>query len=313
MSETWGHDLLHAGLDERDRGRGQHALVVRTGGLGDILFATPVIRIYAEMGYAVSVFTVKMGESALRHNPHVRCLYTRTDQPWDAPLFHDIQKYFHRVANLQNSLEGNVVFRVEDPGYYANHWQRQTTADFAEETLKAAGLSNPERKLLLPELYWNDIETEWARAWVAKTRQTGRQAVLWNPLGSSMNKHVLQAPEMMRWMLAEFPSADIAVVGDFRVHAHPILAPALRALREEHPERVCIVAFRPGDFTTWTPLRSRTNSTPRTSRSTTLALSAWTLAQSQPIASTGPVRHRSVRTSCQTLVRWRRCFVGMQP
>lgn len=192
------------------------ACVVRYGGIGDVIIATPVIRLLKEQGYHVTVNTSENGREMLRNNPHVdRIIYQGINEVANADLesyWGRLSKGFDRFVNLSGTLEeALLMIKGRCPDYELPQDERRAkygNINYYDHALKVAGI---DARGLNGEIYLTDDEEMNARVWRAAL--SGRFVVVWALGGSGPHKRFPWYAMAMEAFRREHPEVIFITVG----------------------------------------------------------------------------------------------------
>lgn len=193
------------------------ALVIRYGGIGDMIIVTPVLRRLAEEGYEIHVETKQAGFDVLRNNIYVSKLIKHDldlkedeefTEHWDK-----IGKGYDKVLNLSGSIEGTLAISSYDPKSKTmtkEERHAQCNKNFYDHTMKVAGY--PEAIGEVGELFFTAGERRWAQD--QKGKHKGNFVVLWGLTGSSLHKAYPWAEYVAMRLLEEHEDMTIITVGE---------------------------------------------------------------------------------------------------
>ncbi len=92
---------------------GKTVLLIRYGGIGDMIMASSVLRALKKDGWHVTFNTTPMGADLLRHDPHVDAFLVQDkDQVpnhWLRKYWDGLAERYDKVVNLSESCEGNLL------------------------------------------------------------------------------------------------------------------------------------------------------------------------------------------------------------
>lgn len=197
------------------------ALVIRYGGIGDIVFATPIFRLLKEDGYHVTFNTVQNGMEVTKHNPYIdEYIFQGVDEVPNRILsdyWRGLEKHYDRIINLSGSCEDALlkIKKKEDDGY---DWPLQERRDklghinyydFALERADLGGrIERPRGEIFLSE------EEELYGQMFRKTFD-GRFIVVWALSGSGPQKTFPYAPHAMAELVARHPETLVITTGGY--------------------------------------------------------------------------------------------------
>jgi len=186
-------DVPGIALDRRPPGleHMKKALVIRYGGIGDAIIATPVLKALKEEGYHVTFNTSDNGMEICKFNPNVdRFLYQAMDEVPNADLegyWKGLAKGYDRVVNLSGTIEEALLaIKGRNPEYEWTDEKRREkfgNINYYDHALKIAGI---DRRRENGEIFFSDEEEGLARIW-RKTFE-GRFIVIWALGGSGPHK-----------------------------------------------------------------------------------------------------------------------------
>jgi ADP-heptose:LPS heptosyltransferase/predicted SAM-dependent methyltransferase len=192
------------------------ACVVRYGGIGDIIIATPVIRHLKQEGYHVTVNTSENGLEILRHNPNVdRIIYQGSNEVANAELeeyWERLSKNFDRFINLSGTCEEALLqIKRKSPDYDLPDKERRLKyglINYYDYALKAAGIDARGEN---GEIFLSNEEELNARIFRAAT--AGRFIVIWALGGSGPHKRFPFFNLCMEAFRREHPEVLFITVG----------------------------------------------------------------------------------------------------
>ncbi len=185
---------------------GKRACIVRYGALGDQVTITPLIRLLAEDGYAVTVSTQVNASGVIEHNPFVSNILRQerdiVPNPELGEYWAEWKGCYDRYINLSESVEGSLL-RVEGrmDFYTPAAWRRAHAegVNYYDRTMEVAGY--PQAVGLRPELYFTDKEERKVAKFLEPVKD--RFVVDWVLRGSSHHKmYPLVQPLLKHWLEA---------------------------------------------------------------------------------------------------------------
>jgi len=182
----------------------EKVLVFRGGqGIGDMLIATPVIRLLAEAGCEVHVAPRGGQVQVVANNPHIAKFHEPPANEGPDELFEYFSKSMDevdRVVDLAFTIEKAYLHRVDQIwGEIPSLEDRRAAAagqNYYDENLRKAGL---EPRPVLPELYPLPKEQENLDKIALDKLENGWKMVIWNTMGSTINKFMVKCG---RWITA---------------------------------------------------------------------------------------------------------------
>jgi len=199
------------------------ALVIRYGGIGDAIIATPVLRALKEEGYHVTFNTSDNGVEIAKHNPNVdKILYQAMDEIPNSALeayWKVLGKGYDRVVNLSGTIEEELLtIKGRNPEYEWTDDERRAkygNVNYYDHALKLAGI---DRRRENGEIFFSEDEEGLARIW-RKTLE-GRFIVIWALGGSGPHKRFPYAAMAMAEFARINPEVLFITVGG---HAEKLL------------------------------------------------------------------------------------------
>ena len=195
----------------------KEALVIRYGALGDTCWLTPVLSQLHSDGYHVVVNTTKKGAEVLKNNPYVGEFIVHSshnDIPYEELEYYwqTLGRNFEKVVNLTKSCEGHLI-KVEGSREY--NWSKEMlhaecNYNFQDRVMELAGY--PDKKGLIPELYFSDIEIALAKTFVNAHRD--KFVILWSMSGSGFHKTYPWSEYIASELCQQFGDIEIITVGD---------------------------------------------------------------------------------------------------
>jgi ADP-heptose:LPS heptosyltransferase len=210
------------------------ALVVRYGGYGDGIIASPVFKRLKEDGYEVTLNTTSRMMAGIQNNPNIDHIMLQEDDViprWHLGEYWDeIGKGFNKVVNLSETLEVKflTIHRTREqnfpnsPGYldyrkyyyyYPQEMRREVCGkdNYYDYVLQVAGYNDVERPR--GELYFDYRE----EAFCQKFRERFKNyfLIMWSLSGSSMHKAWFKAEETAIRLLSKHKDMVILTVGDY--------------------------------------------------------------------------------------------------
>lgn len=195
----------------------KEALVIRYGALGDTIWITPVLAQLKKDGYYVVVNITAKGAEVLKNNPNIDefIIHSRhSDIPYEELecYWHMLGRGFEKVVNLTKSCEGHLI-KVE--GSIESTWTKEMrhaecNYNFQDRQMEIAGY--PEKKGLIPELFFSDIEESLAESFVAAHRD--KFVILWSLSGSGFHKTYPWAEYIVGELCQQYKDIEIITVGD---------------------------------------------------------------------------------------------------
>lgn len=194
------------------RGRPE-CLVIRYGGIGDMLMASSIFPHLKDQGYRVTVQTTPLGHEILRHDPHIDEFWV---QDKDQVPQSEIQEYwkalgleYDRVINLSESIEGLLLALENRRNYALPEAARHMlmNVNYNEFTHAIAKCPLP----AVQKFYPTKDEDKAARKW----RQSlgGVPVIMWCLAGSSVHKVYPWVDVVIREVF-DNTSAKVVFVGD---------------------------------------------------------------------------------------------------
>lgn len=205
--------------------------ISRYGALGDLVQLTPLIRVCHEDGYHVTLNVAQYSRDVIRENPYIDNIISQEREAipnhWLGEYWEYWGPQYDKYINLSESVEG-ALLKVEGRRnfYTSKDWRHQECdINYQDYTMKCGGY--PDKKGLLPELYFSKSEEKRMRRFLDSFRAAGKTFLIMCPLrGSSHHKkYPLLGPIMAQW-LKDKPDAHVFLTGD----------PSAQPLAFEHPQ-----------------------------------------------------------------------------
>jgi ADP-heptose:LPS heptosyltransferase len=211
LAKGEGRQILPAPAPEKT------CAVVRTGGLGDALWAASILPALKAQGYHVTLYTESAGEQVLRHDPHIDQMFVtdelRTPNPELGAFWAHEQNRYDRWINLVECVEKNAVAVCTDMRFYWPDEERRRI--FNRNYLEAVhDLAGVQRKWA-QKFYATDAELAWA---LNERAGAGKVAVI-APSGSTLPKFWPYLNELADGLLAR--GYRCWVLGDLRTQHMP--------------------------------------------------------------------------------------------
>jgi ADP-heptose:LPS heptosyltransferase len=195
----------------------KEALVIRFGAYGDTVWVTPVLSQVKKDGYYVVMNTTEKGAEVLKNNPNIDEFivhHKHQDIPYQELEYywHTIGEDFEKVINLTKSCEGHLI-KVE--GSREFDWPKarrhaECNYNFQDRQMELAGY--PDKKGLIPELYFSDIEEALVKNFV--TAHKDKFVILWSLSGSGFHKTYPWSEYIAGELAQQFGDIEIITVGD---------------------------------------------------------------------------------------------------
>ena len=203
--------------------RVKKALVIRYGGIGDAIIATPVLRALKDEGYHVTFNTSDNGMEIAKHNPNVdEFIYQAMDEVPNPALesyWKGLSRGYDRVINLSGTIEEALLaIKGRNLEYEWNDDERRAkygNVNYYDHALKFAGFDLRKKN---GEIFFSEEEEGIARIW-RKTLE-GRFVVIWALGGSGPHKRFPYAAMAMAEFARLHPEVLFITVGG---HAEKLL------------------------------------------------------------------------------------------
>lgn len=191
---------------QRNPGGAQRALVIRYGGIGDMIMASSILPLLKAEGYHVTVNCKTVTSDVVLHDPNIddRIVQAQDFVPNDqlGPYWAELGKRYDRVINLCESVEGALLMLAERlQSGYPDECRRKIAGgvNYVERTHDIAGVPH----VYNPRFYPTAYERSWA---LAERQKNAGPAVVWALNGSSPHKiwpwvHIVSA-----WLLKQVPA-----------------------------------------------------------------------------------------------------------
>lgn len=203
----------------------QKALVFRGGSaIGDMLIATPVIRLLAEQGYEVHVACRGGQKEVLVNNPHVHTIHPAPP----ADTMADLEIWLHNTFNKFEPTDVliDLCYSIEKEFLHKTNEMWGPIPPIEERRAKAAGKNyydqnlikaNLEPRPVLPELYASEKEQENLDLIALNKQEEGWQMVMWNTMGSAPNKMLVKIGKWIAGVHDALPFSKHFLVGHMAV------------------------------------------------------------------------------------------------
>lgn len=190
------------------------ALVIRYGGIGDMIQASSILPRLKEQGYHVTFNTTPSGHEILQNDPNIdEFLLQDTDQVPNeelGPYWESMKRRFDKFVNLSESVEGSLL---AIPGRTLHFWSK-------EARHKACNHNYMEMEHLIadvpekfePHFYPTPEEREWAMR--ERARIGGNLIVTFSMSGSSVHKTWPYMDQIIARLLATFPDCRVILLGN---------------------------------------------------------------------------------------------------
>lgn len=167
----------------------QRALVFRLGAIGDSVIAAEPLPALKEQGYHITCMTSALGEQVLLNNPHVDEIVVVDKDTFPGgtavKFFEMMKERYDLIVNLDRSLEGLVLQREENYGFYYPDVARRClfgSLNYYDVACNIAGVKRPKNR---KSFYPSREEIEWAAD--ARAVIEG-DCVVWQLAGSAFFK-----------------------------------------------------------------------------------------------------------------------------
>lgn len=190
--------------------------ILRWGAYGDAVIMTPLLSLYKNDGWHVTVNVNKRCEEVLRHNPNIDkfVIYEDNTVPNDKleEYWAEIAKQYDKFVNLSESIEGTLLKCKGRPDYELSYDKIRKTCDinYYDKTLEIGGYGNESG--LNGELFFSQFEESETMSRLSK--DIGKFKILWSLAGSSFHKAYPYAEYVAIAFLNKHPDAMIYTVGD---------------------------------------------------------------------------------------------------
>jgi ADP-heptose:LPS heptosyltransferase len=193
-------------------------LIIRYGGLGDFIIASPLFKRLKQDEYEVTLNTVDRGFPIIKNNPYIDKILLQEDNLiprerlgdyWDA-----ISEGYDKVVNLSETLEVKFLFHPKHDEFRLPIEERRRLsggANYYDYVLHHAGYTDIEAPI--GELYPDDMEKMMIQNF--RNKFHGQFLILWCLSGSAMHKAWLRAEEAAITFLARHKDVIIITIGDY--------------------------------------------------------------------------------------------------
>jgi ADP-heptose:LPS heptosyltransferase/predicted SAM-dependent methyltransferase len=190
------------------------AVVIRYGGIGDMIQASSILPQLKKQGYHVTFNTTPSGMEVLKNNPNIdEFLLQDTDQVpnEELPYYWESQKRrFDKFINLSESVEGNLLSL---PGRSIHAWPKEArhkvmNHNYLEMEHDIAQVEH----IYEPHFFPTMEEREWA--FRERTKLGGNLVVCFSLAGSSVHKTWPYIDQAIARLLVTFPECRIVLLGN---------------------------------------------------------------------------------------------------
>lgn len=190
------------------------AVVIRYGGIGDMIQASSILPRLKEQGYHVTFNTTPAGQEVLKNNPNIDAFSLQdTDQVpneelgayWDA-----MKRRYDKFVNLSESVEGTLL---AIPGRTVHLWTKAARHKMMNHNYLEMehDIANVEHKYE-PHFFATDEEREWAIR--ERSKMGGNLVVCISLSGSSVHKTWPYIDTVIARLLVTFPDVRIVLLGN---------------------------------------------------------------------------------------------------
>lgn len=190
------------------------AVVVRYGGIGDLIQASSILPLLKNQGYHVTFNTTPNGYEVLKNNPHIDHFEIQDkDQVPNEELpnyWASMKMRFDKFINLSESVEGTLLAL---PGRVVHFWTKEArhrvcNRNYLEVTHDIAGVDQ--------EYHQHFFPTEDERVWAINERSKmgGNMVVCVSLNGSSLHKSWPYIDTIIARLLTTFPDVRVVLLGD---------------------------------------------------------------------------------------------------
>lgn len=202
-------------------------LIIRLGGIGDLIFLTPIFPVLKQDGYEVHVNCKSNGKAIFKNNPFIDNLIIHDESIKIEDLpdhWKQLSQGYDKVINYSGSVEQKYLISDDNELYYGDKSKRKTDVNYYDEMFKLAGYNIKGR---LPQLFINRKERKWLKR--ERDRHKGKFVILWSLSGSAIHKAWPYAEDVAKEILDKYPKVVIITAGDDFCYA----------LEWEHPRTIC--------------------------------------------------------------------------
>jgi ADP-heptose:LPS heptosyltransferase len=194
------------------------AIVIRYGGHGDHIIASPLFKRLKRDGFETTMNTTSRAFASIKNSPYIDRVLLQEDDLiprnrlgdyWDA-----IGEGYDKVVNLSETLEVKFLFHPRTPEYALPVEKRRElsgSANYYDYVLQHAGYTDVEAPV--GELYPDELEIALMSTFRKKFK--GKFLILWCLSGSAMHKAWLRAEETAITFLARHKDVIIITIGDY--------------------------------------------------------------------------------------------------
>lgn len=197
----WREDVWQRNPDGRKR-----ALVIRYGGIGDMIMTASVLPGLKKQGYHVTLNCRAETASVLEHDPHIDAwIKQKTDFVPNlqlGPYWKTLAQRYDKIVNLCESVEASLLLLADRLQSQYPHRLREEIAggvNYVQRTHDIADVPHD----FAPRFF----ATPYEKAWAAKTKaQCDGPVILWVLAGSSPHKVWPWTHIVASWLLQRTPA-----------------------------------------------------------------------------------------------------------
>lgn len=189
--------------------------IVKYGGYGDGLYATPLYRLYKEMGYYVVANIQPDNIPIIENNPfideyHIQNKYvipmTKLGEYFEA-----LKKKYRKVINLCQVVERGLILEERDEELYnldTFERNKRFNINYYDKIIEASGLHETG---LNPELYLTENEQRLGEYFQSKHK--GKFKIQWQLTGSSWHKLNPYCDQIIDKLTEKYPDIEVFLTG----------------------------------------------------------------------------------------------------
>lgn len=190
------------------------AVVIRYGGIGDMIQAASVLPRLKEQGYHVTFNTTPDGMEVLKNNPYIDefLLQDKDQVPNEelGPFWTAMKRRFDRFVNLSESVEATLL---RMPGSVVQLWSKEARHKICNQNYLEVTHSIAEVEQKYDQHFYPTVEE---REWAVRERARigGNLIVAISLAGSSVHKTWPYVDALIARLLTTFPDCRVILLGN---------------------------------------------------------------------------------------------------
>lgn len=187
--------------------------VIRYGAFGDAIQTASVLPALKADGYHITVYTTKIGESVLRHDPHIDKFVVQFDDQVPnhelGPFWDSLKDKYTKVINFSEAVEKSLLAY---PGTMIYLWPRGArhalmNRNYVEMMHEIAEVPYQCKQ----RFYASEEEKDWARK---QKNKIGGKVILWSLAGSAIHKTWPHLDTIIARLMLRDADTKVVLVGD---------------------------------------------------------------------------------------------------